>query len=191
VVADAPRPTRCEGWLQRPNRVAVRWRRLASVQSLGWRSPHKAQPRDTPGSWLGGPVPACCGNGPGSHRSWGQWLLRGVRQPDSICASASRHKARQAKLAETDHVLARVVGSTGRRRCGSSGRPGVVAGRRSRWPGLPAASADGHPRGTLVAARHGLPARPRQTIRSADGALSLRVQHPQLNPVEVLGKAKL
>jgi hypothetical protein len=33
--------------------------------------PQSTNPRDTPGSFLGAP-PACCCNGPGSHRSWGQ-----------------------------------------------------------------------------------------------------------------------
>jgi hypothetical protein len=45
-------------------------------------------------------LPARCGSGRGSRQGWTPWPLPAVPWGGKLCASASRHKARQAKLAE-------------------------------------------------------------------------------------------
>ncbi len=64
------------------------------------KCPKSTSLRAHQGSSLGSRCPARCGSGRGSRGSWAQWPLPGPSQPGSIGASASRHKARQAKLAE-------------------------------------------------------------------------------------------
>ena len=115
----------------------------------------------------------------------GSMALPEPSQPGSIGASASRHKARQAKLAEE------TVGWPG-----SSARPG--GGDADQDPTL-ACSRAAHrggldfPLRRLTAIRDGpswrrdcSPARPRQTTRSADGALwsgdPLRTAPPAAQP---------
>jgi hypothetical protein len=74
------------------------------------------------------PLPAFCGNGRGPRGSWAQWPLPGVCQRGSIGASASRHKARQAKLATETVRWPGFVGSTGEEAMRIQAPPCLVAG---------------------------------------------------------------
>ena len=89
---------------------------VAEVQSV---------PPGRTGPPLGVALPARCSSGRGSRRSWAQWPLPEASQPGSIGVSASRHTARQAKLAQETVRWPGFVGSTGRRRCGSRPHPGL------------------------------------------------------------------
>jgi hypothetical protein len=73
---------------------------------------HQHEPPGTYRTFAWVALPARC-SGRGSRRSWAQWPLPEASQPGSIGASASRHTARQAKLAEETVRWPRYVGSTG------------------------------------------------------------------------------
>ena len=85
----------------------MRWahtthKRCRSSSPYGQAYAHRLRNSEgrTRGRRLGRRSPAFCGSGRGSRRSWAQWPLAAASQPGSIGASASRHKARQAKLGE-------------------------------------------------------------------------------------------
>ena len=82
-------PVSLPGDSQRRNSAAGRWPSATK----------RTSPGRTPALGLGRRSSACCG-GRGSRRSWAQWPLLAASQPGSIGASASRHKAPQAKLAK-------------------------------------------------------------------------------------------
>ena len=119
-----------------------------------WRIATKSISFGRTGSSLGMCSPAFCGSGRGSCGSWAQWPLPEPSQPGSIGASASRHKARQAKLAEETMRWPGFVGSTG----GGDADPDptLACSRAAHRGGLdfPLRRLTTIPRRTLVAARH-------------------------------------
>ena len=134
------------GSVSLPAEAAVQQRRSGS-----WRSaPGVRAPTRWAFAWVA--LPARCGSGRGSRRSWAQWPLPEPPQHGSIGRVGQQTQG--------------APGQTGRETVGWPGLsarteeamriqtpPWLVAGPPPRRPPVPAPSADDHPRRTLVAAR--------------------------------------